>query len=201
MTYSDFTLDMLAITFNLALTAAPLFEHAPASEPSPWLKETLERGMQLPLSSEKARSELIVMPILLGWREQSQNRVSIYSGQRLDADPARGLIGECDFIITHTPPIPVIQSPIVTIVEAKKHDIDAGWGQCAAQMVGAHIFNQHKDHTMPAIFGCVTTGEIWQFLKLENDVLCIDSDRYYINAIERILGVLQAIETVYHSFE
>ena len=121
----------------------------------------------------------------------------IYSGQRLDVDPDSGLIGECDFIITATPPLPLIQAPIVCIIEAKKNDIETGLGQCVAQMLGALRLNQRDATGIETIFGCVTTGEIWQFLKLEQNDIIIDQERYYIDNIRTILGVLQTIFAQY----
>lgn len=47
------------------------------------------------------------------------------------------------------------------------------------------------------IFGCITTGEDWQFLKLEDDTLTIDSQRYYINDVGLLLAVLQTIIASY----
>jgi hypothetical protein len=69
----------------------------------------------------------------------------------------------------------------MVIVEAKKNDLEAGLGQCVAQMVGARLVNQREGSGVETIFGCVTTGEAWQFLKLEHDVISIDSERYYID--------------------
>jgi hypothetical protein len=193
MAYTDFSLDSVSARFHLRLTQAPLFPDLPPLAISPWLRETLDKGMPLALGSEKARSEFIIVPLLLTSRELSQNRVAIYSGQRLDVDAASGLIGECDFILTATPPLPIIQAPIICIVEAKKNDIESGFGQCAAQLLGAYQLNQRDGTGIDTIFGCITTGEAWQFLKLEPDLLIIDSDRYYINEVGAILAVLQAI--------
>ncbi len=91
--------------------------------------------MQLALVSEKARSEFVVAPILLAAREMSRETLTIYSGQRLDVDPERGLQGECDFILALSAPLPRLRAPLLIIVEAKKNDIEAGLGQCVAQMV------------------------------------------------------------------
>jgi hypothetical protein len=44
----------------------------------------------------------------------------------------------------------------------------------------------------------VTTGEDWQFLKLEVNIIYIDTQRYYLNNIPKILGILQAILENYH---
>jgi len=197
MTYSDFTLDTVRKSLGVTITQQRLFDKIiPVSMPS-WLQEVLNNGMPLAFSSEKARSEFIVAPILLTIRALNNNSFSIYSGQRLDVDSDKGLTGECDFVLTYTPPLPIIQSPIVTIVEAKKNDIEGGLGQCAAQMVGARHFNQQENSAIETIFGCVTTGETWQFLKLESDTIYIDSGHYYINQVEEILGVLQAIISYY----
>ncbi|MCI0529965.1 MAG: hypothetical protein L0Y56_21180, partial [Nitrospira sp.] len=86
---------------------------------------------------------------------------------------------------------------IVTIVEAKKNDIEGGLGQCVAQMLGAQLFNQKEGSETETIFGCVTTGEAWQFLKLEKDFVYIDSHRYYIIQVDEILGVFQTIVAYY----
>ncbi len=193
MAYTDFSLDRLCKTFTLALAQIALTGRPAPLPISPWLQETLDRGMPLALVSEKARSEFIIVPILLTSRELSQNRVAIYSGQRLDIDTNSGLTGECDFILTATPPLPIMQVPIICIVEAKKNDIESGLGQCAAQMLGAQRFNQQEGTGIETVYGCVTTGEAWQFLRLTQTTLELDTERYYINEVGTILAVLQAI--------
>ncbi|MCH8293725.1 hypothetical protein IH992_21805 [Candidatus Poribacteria bacterium] len=200
MAYSDFNLATVQKAFSLTLKREDLFENIKPIEASQWLKEALDMGIQLAFNSEKARSEFLVVPILLTGRELSHNSFSIYSGERLDVEPDSGLVGECDFILTNTPPLPIIQAPIVVIVEAKKNDIEGGLGQCVAQMLGAKLFNQKEDNPIDTIFGCVTTGESWQFLKLENDIISINSGRHYINKVGEILGMLQAIVSHYKPY-
>src|SRR5262245_66529922 len=171
MPYTDFTLDTLRTLFGLTIRQEPLFHAVTPILVPPWLKETLDKSMPLALGSEKARSEFIIAPILLTIRDLNHNRISIYSGQRLDSDPAAGLVGECDFIVTPTEPLPIIQAPIISFVEAKKNDIESALGQCTAQMLGAQRFNL-RDHTgIDTIYGCVTTGEAWQLLKLTESLL------------------------------
>ena len=84
-----------------------------------------------------------------------------------------------------------LQAPLLTVVEAKQHDIDAGLGQCIAQMIGIQRFNQNHSEAIDSVFGCVTTGEIWQFLRLSGAEITIDSDRFYIRNVEEILGCLK----------
>jgi hypothetical protein len=199
MAYSDFTLDTVRKILGITLQPENLFDGVTEVEVIPWLQETLKRVKEVPLLTEKARSEFLVVPILLTCRELCGNKFAIYSGQRLDVDPQRGLVGECDFILTTTPPLPVLQPPIAIILEPKKGDIEAALGQCAAQMVGARVFNQADSGEEKIIFGCVTTGEDWQFLRLVETTLAIDTRRYYIVNIGRILGIFKAIMAHYPS--
>lgn len=191
MSYSHFSLARVKEEFELEEQNSNLFLDVLPIESSSWLKETLKLGLELVFSSsssEKARSEFIVAPILIELRKINNKQFSIYSGERLDVDQNKGLVGECDFILTKGEMKHTIQKPIFALVEAKKHDIDLGMGQCVAQMLGSQLFNQGEINT---IYGCVTTGEVWQFLKLEKKIIIIDTKRYYINEVERILGVLQ----------
>jgi hypothetical protein len=135
MAYNEFTLEAVLKTFGLTPQPADLFKGLEPLAVPVWLRDLLAKGMQLSLLSEKARSEFIVVPILLAARELSHEAVAIYSGQRLDVNPERGLVGECDFILAATPPVPLLRAPLLTIVEAKKNDIESGLGQCVAQMV------------------------------------------------------------------
>lgn len=193
MAYSDFTLETAVATLGISTELTITF---PDLDPLPipvWLQKTLSKRTPLALISEKSRSEFIVVPILLASRELSQERLAIYSGKRLDVDPEKGLVGECDFILTLSPPILPLRSPIVTLVEAKKNDVEAGLGQCIAQMVAARIFNQSAVCSEFPIFGCVTTGEVWQFLKLQQSVVFMDERRFYLDDVGSILAVIQRI--------
>lgn len=196
MPYADFSLDSI-ILLGLTASRVDVFpELAPVAVPD-WLREMLDRGVRQVLLSEKARSEFIVVPILLACQEMSPLAITIYSGQRLDVDPARGLIGECDFILSDSPPLPGLQSPLMMIVEAKKHDVEGGVWQCIAQMVGARIFNERSGRATDEVFGCVTNGEVWQFLRLVGPLAQIDRRRYYIDNVGGILAAF--VETLSHA--
>jgi hypothetical protein len=193
VSYSDFTLQSIEVKFGISSRLEALFDDSRPAEVPVWLRESLDRGAELPLVSEKARSELIVMPILLASRELSGGSISIFSGGRLDVLPEAGLVGECDFLLARTPPVPEVRSPLVVIVEAKKNDVESGLGQCVAQMIGARTLNERSGISGLTVFGCVTTGEIWQFLQLDGDVASIDRRRYYFDDVAGILGVFQTI--------
>jgi hypothetical protein len=193
MAYTDFTLETLESVLGITARPADLF---PSLAPLPvpvWLQEMLTRGLRQPLLSEKARGEFIIGPILLATQELSSRELAIYSGQRLDVDPAQGLVGECDFILAATPTLPALRAPVMTLVEAKKTDIESGIAQCMAQMFGARLFNERAGLSSAEMYGCVTSGEAWQFLRLKGAVAAIDRSRYYIDNVGAILAVLQAI--------
>jgi hypothetical protein len=76
------------------------------------------------------------------------------------------------------------------LVEAKKEDILAGLGQCVAEMVAAQIFNEREGNEISVIYGTVTSGTNWKFLKLEGKVVEIDLIEYYLTDVNKILGIL-----------
>ena len=193
MSYKDFTLEAVEAAFGLVVQPGDLFpNHTPVAVPD-WLVGLLERGRQAAaLVSEKARSEFLVVPLLLAARELAPGPLAIFSGQRLDIDPERGLMGECDYILALTPPVPRLRAPLATILEAKKGDIEAGLGQCVAQMVAAALFNERSGQAR-TMFGCVTTGEDWQFLRLEATAVTIDRTRLFIDNLGGILAALKAV--------
>ena len=196
MAYSDFTLETAGRQLGVVTRPADLFPNSSRADAPAWLAEALARGAQgihLSLISEKARSEFVVAPVLLAGRELSGNKFAIYSGQRLDVDPSRGLTGECDFILAASEPVLPLQAPIAVVVEANKNDIEGGLGQCVAQMVAADQFNQAAGRPERPVFGCVTTGEAWQFLRLAGAEARMDRRRYYIDDVGGILGVIRAI--------
>jgi len=197
MSYSNFTLKTVKKAFQLQETVENLFPAVTNLEISDWLQQTLEKGSCLPIKSEKARSEMIVAPILLEMMEKNHRALTIFSGESLDVDTDKGLNGECDFIISRAIKTYTIQAPIFALVEAKQNIVENNMGQCVAQMMGARIFNQSENQPIETIFGCVTNGEVWQFLKLENETILIDAKKYFLDNLERILGILQAIIDFY----
>lgn len=188
MAYTDFTLESAETTLGVTTRPGDLF---PGLVPAPvpgWLTDALGRGMRLALVSEKARSEFIVAPILLAVREAAGETVAILSGQRLDVDPDRRLVGECDFLLTRSEPVPRLRAPLMAVVGAKKNDIDGGLGQCVAQMVAAQVYNERAGQPVNPLYGCVTTGEDWQFLGLTGTAVTLHRPRLYIADVEMVLA-------------
>jgi hypothetical protein len=196
MPYTDFTLESAEARFDLVTVPGDLF---PGLTPLPvpdWLRDILARGQAVAaLVGDKARSEFLVAPVLLACRDLVSGDLAIFSGQRLDVDAELGLTGECDYILALTPPVPRLRAPLVTVVEAKRGEIELGLGQCLAQMVGTRLFNEHAGCHLETVFGVVTTGDVWQFLRLEGTSVTMHRERLFIDGMGRILAALQTVLT------
>jgi hypothetical protein len=193
MAYSNFKLDELVKIFDLTIReTSELFDPIPEIECSEYLMTTLQETIDLAvaINTEKARSEMIIVPVLLELRRQLKHQISLFSGVDFTVDLNQGLNGICDFIISKNPEQLFIRQPIVTIVEAKNENLNSGFGQCIAEMIAAQIFNQREGNKLPAIYGVVTIGTIWRFLKLVGKTVEIDLSEYYIKDINKILGIL-----------
>jgi hypothetical protein len=193
MSYSKFTLVSVKHQFGLVDKHISLFENLELIEPSSWLNETLENTIGLAYFSEKSRSESIVFPILVEVRKRNNQSFAIYSGALLDVDKKQGLNGEVDFILGFSTQNYEVEAPVFCMVEAKDNDIEMGLGQCVAQMIATKIFNEKWNYSAKNIYGCVTTGEDWQFLQLDGNTILIDKRRYYLRNLSEILGVFQKI--------
>lgn len=197
MAYSDFTLKQLRKDFGIENKIKNIFDaEIKLVKPSETLKKAIHTAEQLPLRTEKAKSELLVLPILLDIWERNEHFFTIYSGENLNADKAKGLTGECDFILARDIDSYEINLPIISIVEAKKDDIEQGVAQCASQLLGARIFNEDSQK-IDILYGCVTNSREWQFLRLKNSEVEVHTELIYITEIERILGAFQQIIDYY----
>ncbi|MDJ1184164.1 hypothetical protein [Roseofilum casamattae] len=193
MSYGNFKLHDTIEQFDLTVDeTTDLFAEIAEVEPSELTRVLLKENLPLALSinTEKARSEMIITPILLEMRRQLNYEIGLFSGSEFNADPEQGLNGICDFLISLSANTWLIQAPVIAVVEAKKEDIKSGLGQCIAEMLGAQLFNQREGNSIPVIYGAVTSGNIWKFLQLSQQTVRIDRQEYYINQVSKILGIL-----------
>ncbi len=192
MAYNKQTLDGLITRFGLqVVNQARLFDAAPPVPISNLLREVLaaNTAFALEVGTEKARSEFIVAPVLSEIREQMKPRVSLFSGVEFKVDVAAGLHGTCDFLLSLSPLQSVIQSPVAAIVEAKNDNLKNGLAQCLAEMIAAQKFNVQRGNAIPTVYGVVTTGSLWKFLSLHAATATIDTTEYYLDQIEKVVGV------------
>ena len=193
MSYSEFKLETLVKDFKITLReASDLFTQCPEVQPSDHLRLTLTQNLNLAvaMNTEKARSEMIISPILLEVKRRMHDRISLFSGVDFTVDSEKGLSGICDFLISHSSEQLFVRAPVIALVEAKNENLKSGFAQCMAEMLAAQIFNQREGNDIPIIYGVVTIGTLWRFLRLTDQTIELDLTEYFIKDISKILGIL-----------
>jgi hypothetical protein len=194
MPYSQFkTIAQAKAAFKLTIIEGTRFlPQTPPVAPSQTLSDYLQETLPIVATSgsEKARSEGIIYPVLIDVRRALNRQISLFSGEEFNVDESIGLNGVCDFLFTRSTEVLEIEAPAVIIVEAKKTDLKLGFGQCIAEMVAAQRFNEAEGQPISTIYGCISNGNQWQFLKLEDMTVFIDLAVYSLQPIESILGDL-----------
>ncbi len=193
MAYSNFTIESLKRKFNLTINEAG--DHFADAEPvavSERLTETLKENIPLALSisTEKARSEMIIVPLLIEVRRLLKHQISLFSGIEFNVDKEQDLHGVCDYIISLSSEQLTVSAPVIALVEAKNENIKAGLAQCIAEMVAARLFNEQQGNAIDTIYGAVTTGSNWKFLRLHDATVYIDQTEYYIKEAGKLIGIL-----------
>ena len=193
MVYSEFTLQSLTSRFSLTIDeTTDLFASVPEAVLRPEFQSRLEAMLPLALatSTEKARSEFIIAPVLLEVWLLKDRKIGLLSGVEFTIDEAQGLAGVCDYILTRSPEQMFVKAPVVMLVEAKNEDMKKGYAQCGAEMMAAQRFNEREGSAMEKTFGVVTIGELWRFMQLDDSTLRIDSRSYHIDRLPKIMGIL-----------
>ncbi|MEG4417483.1 hypothetical protein QUA70_02590 [Microcoleus sp. LAD1_D5] len=194
MSYSEFTsIIKVKQAFGLTTVEGPRFlpQITPIA-PSATLTDFLANSLPVAVAtgSEKARSEMIITPVLLELRKILQQNISLFSGEDFTVDYETGLNGICDYLISRSPEMLEIEAPAVAVVEAEKADLKTGIGQCVAEMVAMQKFNEAKGKPISVIYGSVSNGTQWRFLKLEEKIVSIDLNDYALPPVDEILGML-----------
>ncbi len=197
MSYKDFTLQKVRKQFGLAIESnQDLFTRV--SQPIPLAQEfTAYLNYSVPLAlsinTEKARSEMVIAPMLVQLKRLLNDQISLFSGVEFAVDPAQDLVGFCDFIVSLSQQQLYISAPALIIFEAKNENIKGGLGQCLAAMVAARLFNERDGQPLPQIYGAVTTGNQWKFLCLRDQTAYVDRRDYYIDQLDCIMGILVSL--------
>ncbi len=175
--------------FGLQLmeTRSPLVEPRPLNSASSG-RARVEPGLSMVFSTsnERTRSECIVAQIMLGIA--LTHPVSYFSGYPFEVDPALGLVGECDYLLSRSSLTFRIHPPVALIVEVKR-DLGRCLPHCLVELAAAQQFNGSAS----AVYGVLTTGLEWQFLKLEGRVATVESTIYELEPVERIESILAAM--------
>ncbi len=192
--YSKFTFDDIR-ALGIEVVEGSLFEHTviPEVQPGDLLQAVLKRNLNRKLRSEKAKSEFIIAPILAELEDRNKDQFAFYSGYKFRVDPQLGLNGFCDYIFSLKPRALNIEAPVFCIAEAKNDNFDDGIAQCVAEMYAAQLFNKQQNRSIDPIYGAVTFGFEWKFIRLSQKTAQVGVNVYYLNELPAILGVLQYI--------
>lgn len=193
MAYNEFTFDLLRSRLGVTVADAPgIFRHAPPRPPGDLFREQLRRNLPLisGIDTEKVRSELIIAPVLVELREMTGHQIGMFSGAELNADEAQGLHGFCAFLLSRAPTLLQVDAPVVAIACAKRESLTTGIPQCVAEMVAARLFNARRERGSRPVYGVVTTGTAWRFLRLPRSIAEVDIEDRFIGDLDAIFGVL-----------
>jgi hypothetical protein len=164
--------------------------------PEPWFQTRLNSVMEHDLygSSEAARCETLISPVLQEMWSHYRSEFKLWSHTPIQSTDI--LYGVPDYLIARKSKYgpPVMGSPILVAIEAKKDDFELGWGQCAAEMRAVQLLNATTKGAVEldeyVVFGIVTNGEIWQFGKLEGNILTQEIAYFGIGDLDALFGAL-----------
>lgn len=144
-------------------------------------------------SSEAARSELIISPLLREVYKRHTDKYAFWIQKTITFDDV--LSGTPDYIFSKKSALgkTVLESPIVIVVEAKKNDFEQGWGQCLAELVASKKINKSE---LKPVYGVVTDGNLWQFGRLAGHTFTKNERNYTIDNVQELYGALEFIADV-----
>ncbi|MFO0141370.1 MAG: hypothetical protein ACK513_08150 [Aphanizomenon sp.] len=196
MAYSDFTLDRITKIFGINIEERTnVFTAFDQLTVDAFFIKYLQNNIPLAqaISTEKAKSEMIIAPVLIEVRRLLNNKISLFSGIDFNVNIEQGLNGFCDFLISLSSQQLYVTSPVIALVEAKNDNLKQGFAQCIAEMIAAAQLNQSEGNNIKNIYGCVTNGNQWMFLQLTGNLVVVDLDEYYINQPEKIISVFVSL--------
>ncbi len=161
--------------------------------PSDFLKKTLERNLRRKLRSEKAKSEFLISPVLAELEELNLQKFAFYSGYKFSVEPKQGLNGFCDFVLSLEAKAFRIEAPVFFIVESKNENLESGIPQCVAELYAAQIFNERAGKLHPVLYGAVTFGHEWKFIRFIGNTAEVDTSIFFLIQLDQILGIMQYI--------
>jgi hypothetical protein len=188
--FSQVTRTDLRNDFGVSIVGGSFLPKIEESIVPSWLTHVIEnrRFSLATMRTEKAISEALIAPILMAVEEKYRDSITVFSGEPLVTEELTGI---CDFLITRVPIAIDPQDGYLVLVEAKKNDLLSGIPQCVAEMYAAQQLNQTTD----TVYGCVSTGLEWLFIKLENNIATTDPNVFTISEVNKILGVFDWIIT------
>ena len=194
MAFSDFkTIPEVLETFRIRYTTK---DFVPIQEtpglPSAHFLEEFEFCLQHidVFTSEASRCEAIIFPILKEVYKAHAERYSLWIKKSISYDET--LSGTPDYFISTKSELglPVVGTPLIILVEAKKNDFEQGWGQCLAELVAAQKINADPDFP---VYGIVSDGTLWQFGRLIGDAFTRNRTSLTMDNLPILFGAVDSV--------
>ena len=170
----------LGYQFNLEKLALP--NYTVDNQGITQLKESLYKKLpHISLNSEMAKREFLISPLFFLLLDYVEFDINVEYAININDK----LKGNIDYLLSSA------QNFIV--VEAKNADLERGFTQLAAELIG---FSQYNEDSKNLLYGAVTVGNIWQFglLDVKNKILHKDIDAFLVPAdLEKLFSVLLGI--------
>ena len=166
------------------------FESLPSVEPPEWFRQELEFALAHRGEDDKEAftSEFITAPLLKEvWKQHLA--LNLFSHVQISAE---GVTVVPDYLVSTKSPTgyKALYKPLLLTVEAKDEKFNEGWAQALLQSVVCQKLNDIPDI---AIYSIVTTGDFWQFGKLQQTLFTKHPVSVALHPAEKLLGILDAI--------
>lgn len=154
----------------------------------PAIAQEIEEILRLTLlSSEAAKRELLIAPIIAEVARFC--RCSLRIEYNLTVN--QWLKGELDYLLRSHPTQPETKQDSVLVIEAKRDDLTRGFTQLAVELIALAEVEPGD-----VFYGAVTTGNIWQFGRLDRPTQTITQDlqqRSIFSNLPEIASILVGI--------
>ena len=140
--------------------------------------------------SESSACETVIFPILREVYKAYADRYVLWIRQSITYDEI--LSGTPDYFIATKSELgkPIVGTPLIILVEAKKNDFEQGWGQCLAELVAAQKIN--GDPTIP-VYGIVTDGKSWEFGQLVDNSFIQNGMNFSLGNLPSLFGAVNSV--------
>ena len=141
-------------------------------------------------ASEAARCEAIIFPVLKEIYKPYADNYALWIKKAITYDET--LNGTPDYLISTRSELglPVVGTPLIILVEAKKNDFDQGWGQCLSELVAAQRINEDTDFP---VYGIVSDGKLWEFGQLVGDAFTRNRTSVTMDNLPVLFGAIDAV--------
>jgi hypothetical protein len=79
---------------------------------------------------------------------------------------------------------------------ARDFGVKVRWGsvfESVGQLVAAELFNDRRNRKIRPMYGCVTTADLWQFLKLQDNELVLHDERLFLSGLDQVTWAIVTI--------